>query len=229
MSGRLPRQIDVQVGGGRGRGLLIMPAILLLCSCALVPSPAREPMVINGNSQFTKAGVEAMKTSRQVSFDFTALPLDMTALGFAEGSDGALVATETDQRMKVTMTTPKGMVEMETDTIRVRPGAHGIVDHIDVFVNYPDAQDANQEIRRAADELGFVALKEAEEIGPDFKDGSGKEQWNPGMGNRTGTVFSTEILSNHDTGRMTFIYSVHLADKYYTPEATAEIATTGRY
>ena len=49
------------------------------------------------------------------------------------------------------------------------------------------------------------------------------------MGNKTGTVFSTEILSNHDTGRMPFIYSVHLAGKYDTPEATAEIATTGRY
>ena len=128
------------------------------------------------------------------------------------------------------MTTPSGVVEMETDTIRVRGGGiENKVDSVDIFVNYPDAQNANQEIRRAADELGFVALKEAGEIGPDSKDGSDKEQWNPGMGNRTGTVFSAEIYSNHDTGRMTFIYSVHLANKYYTPEATAEIATTGRH
>ncbi|WP_285245687.1 hypothetical protein [Pseudarthrobacter sp. fls2-241-R2A-127] len=48
------------------------------------------------------------------------------------------------------------------------------------------------------------------------------------MGNKTGTVFSAEILSNHDTGRMTFVYSVQLADKYYTPDAEAGIASTGR-
>lgn len=29
-------------------------------------------------------------------------------------------------------------------------------------------------------------------------------------------------------GRMTFIYSVHLAPKYYTPEAEASIASTGK-
>ena len=62
----------------------------------------------------------------------------------------------------------------------------------------PDAHDANPEIRRAANQLGFVALEDAEETGPDFKDGSGKEQWYPGMGNKTGTVFSTESHPNRD-------------------------------
>ena len=217
------------VAGVTGRVLLIMPTILLLCSCALVPSPAREPIVINGNSQFTEAGVEAMKASQQVSFDFTSLPLDMTSLGFAEGSDGAMVATDTDRRMRVTMTTTNGVVEMATDTLRVRPGAHGIVGRIDVFVNYPDAQDANPEIQRAANELGILPLKNATTIGPEFKDGTGKETWNPGYGNATGTVFALSIMSNHTTGRMTFIYSIFLSEEYYTPEATAEIATTGRY
>ena len=214
--------------GVKGRSLFTVLVCLLLSSCALVPSPASEPIVVNGNSQFTKSGIEAMKARREVSFDFTNLPLDMSALGFAEGSDGAMVATDTDRRMKVAMMTPNGVVEMETDTLRIRPGADNIVDHIDIFINYPDAQDANQEIQRAADELGMVLLRDAEPIGPDFKDGSGKEQWNPGMGNKTGTVFSAEILSNHDTGRMTFIYSVHLAGKYYTPDAEASIALTGK-
>lgn len=188
----------------------------------------KEPIVANGNSQFTSEGIEAIKGSRKAVFDFTNLPMDMSALGFAEGSDGALVAVDPDKLIDVTMTTPRGVVEMQTDTIRVRPGADNIVDHIDIFINYPDAQDANAEIGRAAKELGFVALEDAEEIGPDFRDGSGKEQWFPGMGNKTGTVFSAEILSNHDTGRMTFIYSVHLAGKYYTPDAAASIASTGK-
>lgn len=229
MSDRQPRQIAVGIAGLKVRALLSVPTILLLCSCALAPTPVKEPIIINGNSQFTKAGVEAMKSSRQVSFDFTSLPLDMASLGFAEDSDGAMVATDTDRRMKVTMTTPNGVVEMATDTLRVRPGAHGTVGHIDVFVNYPDAQDANQEIQRAANELGILPLKNATTIGPEFKDGTGKETWNPGYGNATGTVFALSIMSNHTTGRMTFIYTVYLSDEYYTPEATAEMATTGRY
>ncbi len=48
------------------------------------------------------------------------------------------------------------------------------------------------------------------------------------MGNKTGTVFSAEIHSNHTTGRMTFIYSVELAPEYYTPEAESNIASTGK-
>ncbi|MDR6416823.1 hypothetical protein [Pseudarthrobacter sulfonivorans] len=92
----------------------------------------------------------------------------------------------------------------------------------------PDGHHANPEIRRAANQLGFVALEEAEETGPDFKDGSGKEQWYPGMCNKTGTVFSTESQPNRTTGRMTFIYSVHLADKYYMPGAEGSIASTGK-
>jgi hypothetical protein len=214
----------------KNRTPLIVLTTLLLSSCALVPSPAREPIVINGNSQFTKAGVEAMKTSRQVSFDFTALPLDMADIGLDPDSDGAMVATETDKRMQVAMTTPKGMVEMETDTIRVRGGgSENKVDSVDIFVNYPDAQDANSEIQRAANELGILALKKAKTIGPEFKDGTGKDTWNPGYGNASGTVFALSIMSNHTTGRMTFIYTVFLSDEYYTPEATAEIATTGRH
>lgn len=215
----------------RARLILATLLAMLLSSCSVIPgadSIEKEPIVANGNSQFTSEGIEAIKSSRKAVFDFTNLPMDMSALGFMEGSDGALVATDTDKPIDVTMTTPHGVVEMRTDTIRIRPGADNIVDHIDIFINYPDAQDANQEIRRAADELGMVLLQDAEPIGADFKDGSGKEQWNPGMGNKTGTVFSAEILSNHDTGRMTFIYSVHLAGKYYTPEAEASIASTGK-
>jgi len=215
----------------RARLILATLLAMLLSSCSVIPgadSIEKEPIVANGNSQFTSEGIEAIKSSRKAVFDFTNLPMDMSALGFMEGSDGALVATDTDKPIDVTMTTPHGVVEMRTDTIRIRPGADNIVDHIDIFINYPDAQDANQEIRRAADELGMVLLQDAEPIGADFKDGSGKEQWNPGMGNKTGTVFSAEILSNHDTGRMTFIYSVHLAGKYYTPDAEAKIASTGK-
>ena len=84
----------------KNRTLLIALTTLLLSSCTLVPSPAREPIVINGNSQFTEAGVEAMKSSRQVSFDFTALPQDMADVGLSEDSDGAMVATDTDRRMR---------------------------------------------------------------------------------------------------------------------------------
>lgn len=218
------------IAGVRGRSLSIVLACLVLSSCALVPSPAREPIIINGNSQFTKAGVEAMKASRQVSFDFTALPLDMADVGLDEDSDGAMVATDKDRRMKVAMTTPSGVVEMETDTIRVRGGGiENKVDSVDIFVNYPEAQDANPEIQRAANELGILPLKNATTIGPEFKDGSGKDTWNPGYGNATGTVFALSIMSNHTTGRMTFIYTVFLSDEYYTPEATAEIETTGRH
>jgi hypothetical protein len=212
----------------------IVAAVLtavLLSSCGVIPGAnpnTKEPIVANGNSQFTSEGIEAIKSSRKAVFDFTSLPMDMSALGFAEGSDGALVAADSDRLIDVTMSTPRGVVEMQTDTIRIRPGADNIVDHIDIFINYPDAQDANQEIRRAADELGMVLLEDAEPIDAGFKDGSGKEQWSPGMGNKTGTVFSAEIHSNHDTGRMTFIYSVHLAPKYYTPDAEASIASTGK-
>jgi len=72
-------------------------------------------------------------------------------------------------------------------------------------------------------------LKNAPIIGPEFKDGSGKETWNPGYGNATGTVFALSIMSNHTTGRMTFIYSAFLSEEYYTPEAQARIAETGRF
>ncbi|MDQ0799296.1 hypothetical protein [Arthrobacter sp. SLBN-112] len=212
---------------------IVLMALLaaLLSGCGMFPdehSIEKEEIVANGNSQFTPEGIEAIKSSGKAVFDFTSLPMDMSALGFSTGSDGALVATDSDKLIDVRMTTPHGVVEMRTDTIRIRPGADNTVDHIDIFINYPDAQDANAEIRRAVDELGFVILQDAEPIGADFKDGSGKEQWNPGMGNKTGTVFSAEILSNHDTGRMTFIYSVHLAGKYYTPGAEAGIAATGK-
>ncbi|HKU01684.1 MAG TPA: hypothetical protein VJQ80_02625 [Arthrobacter sp.] len=213
------------------RFILTALVAALLSGCGVVPdtdSTEKEAVVVSGNSQFTSDGIDAIKSSGKVAFDFTRLPMDMSALGFPAGSDGALVAADSGRLIDVTMTTPQGVVGMQTDTIRIRPGADNTVDHIDIFVNYPDAQDANAEIKRAADELGFVALQDAEPVGADFKDGSGKEQWNPGMGNRTGTVFSAEILSNHDTGRMTFIYSVHLAGKYYTPEAQAGIAATGK-
>ncbi|MET4096253.1 hypothetical protein [Arthrobacter sp. UYCu712] len=41
-------------------------------------------------------------------------------------------------------------------------------------------------------------------------------------------MFSVEIYSDPDTGRTTFIYSVHLADKFYTPEAAEKIEATGK-
>ena len=208
----------------------ILSSALLLSGCAVIPSQEKEPIVAGGNSQFTKDGIEAMKASRKVSFDFTSLPVKMAALGLDDRSDGAMVATDTDKRMKVAMATPNGVVEMETDTIRVRGGGvHDNVDSIDIFVNYPDAQDANQEIKRAADELGFVVLQDAEPIGPEFKDGTGKETWNPGYGNAMGTVFALSIMSNHTTGRMTFIYTAYLSEEYYSPEARARIADTGKF
>ena len=228
MSARQPRENGLGSVVRRLAPLTVLTA-LLLSGCGLMPSSATDPVNVNGNSQFTSEGIEAIKSSRKAVFDFTNLPMDMSTLGFSKGSDGAMVAADSDKLIDVSMTTPHGPVEMRTDTIRVRPGADNNVDHIDIFINYTDAQDASQEIRRAADELGFVLLQDAEPIGADFKDGSGKEQWNPGMGNKTGTVFSAEILSNHDTGRMTFVYSVHLAEKYYTPEAQAQIAETGRF
>lgn len=212
---------------------LVLTALIaaLLSGCGVIPAAdpkEKEAIVANGNSQFTPEGIDAIKSSGKAFFDFTKRPMEMSALGFPAGSDGALVASDSGRLIDVSMTTPNGVVEMSTDTIRIRPGADNMVDHVDIFVNYPDAQDANREIKRAADELGFVILQDAEPIGADFKDGSGKEQWIPGMGNKTGTVFSAEILSNHDTGRMTFVYSVQLADKYYTPDAEAGIASTGR-
>jgi len=212
---------------------LVLTALIaaLLSGCGVIPAAdpkEKEAIVANGNSQFTPEGIDAIKSSGKAFFDFTKRPIEMSALGFPAGSDGALVASDSGKLIDVSMTTPNGVVEMSTDTIRIRPGADNMVDHVDIFVNYPDAQDANREIKRAADELGFVILQDAEPIGADFKDGSGKEQWIPGMGNKTGTVFSAEILSNHDTGRMTFVYSVQLADKYYTPDAEAGIRSTGR-
>jgi hypothetical protein len=187
----------------------------------------RETTVVNGNSQFTPAGVRDIKDNLTAEFDFTKLPLQMSALGFPEKSDGILMAVERDELITVSMTTPGGVVEIKTDKIRVRPDIDGTVSHFDFFVNYPDAQDANPEIRRAVDELGFVQLETWKPIGPDFKDGTGKTLSNPGYGNKTGTVFSLEIHSNHDTGRMTFIYSALLRGELYTPEATESIATTG--
>lgn len=119
---------------------------------------------------------------------------------------------------------------MATDTIRVRPGVPTEnVSRIDIFYNFPDAQDANAEIDRARDELGFRALDDFPAIGPAFKDGSGKSGWNPGLGNATGTVFSLEAIENHTTGSLTWIYLIQLADKYYTPEATAGTAATGNF
>jgi hypothetical protein len=188
----------------------------------------QETIVVNGNSQFTPAGIEAIKKSLTAKFDFTKLPLEMSALGFEEGSDGVLMAVDRDELITVSMTTPGGIVEMKTDKIRVRPDIDGTVSHLDFFLNYPDAQDANPEIRRAVDDLGFVLLEDFPKIGPKFKDSSGKAELYPGYGNKTGTVFTVEIYSNHDTGRMTFIYSAILRGELYTPEATESIATTGQ-
>ena len=149
------------------RFILTALAAALLSGCGVVPdtdSTKKEAVVVSGNSQFTPDGIDAIKSSGKVAFDFTRLPMDMSALGFPAGSDGALVAADSGRLIDVTMTTPQGVVGMQTDTIRIRPGADNTVDHIDIFVNYPDAQDANAEIERAADELGFVAL---------FTDGEG--------------------------------------------------------
>ncbi|WP_157884037.1 hypothetical protein [Arthrobacter alpinus] len=208
-------------------------SVVLLGGCSLLPSsqaPKAPSVVVNGNSQFTAAGIKDMKTSRQASIDVSERKVAMSALGFAEGSDGILIATDSKKLINVSITTPNGVVTMTTDTIRVRPGVPTeYVDHIDIFYNFPDAQDANAEIERARDELGFRALEDFPPIGPEFKDGSGKETWVPGLGNKTGTVFSVEAIANHTTGSLTWIYSIQLSDRYYTPEAAASIAETGDF
>ncbi len=186
--------------------------------------------MVNGNSQFTPEGIKDMKASRQASIDVSDRTLAMSALGFEEGSDGILMATDSGKKIDVSITTPNGVVTLTTDTIRVRPGVPTeYVDHIDIFYNFPDAQDANAEIARARNELGFRALDDFPAIGPEFKDGSGKASWNPGLGNKTGTVFSVEAIENHTTGSLTWIYSIQLGDRYYTPEAAASIAETGGF
>jgi hypothetical protein len=187
----------------------LVPVILLVFYAAVLtgcgpvpfakPSDGESSSVVNGNSQFTKKGVEDIKRSLKAEFNF----------------------------ITVYITTPRGVVEMKTDTIRIRPEINGTVSHLDFFINYPDAQDANPEIRRAANELGFVMMEGWDPIGPEFRDGSGKQLVNPGFGNKTGTVFSVEVHSNRTTGRMTFIYSAHLGEDLYTPEATESIAATG--
>ena len=214
----------------RIRLVLAVVCTALLTGCGMIPFTApkdKETTVVNGHSQFTPAGIEDIKNSLSAEFDFTNLPLEMSALGFPEKSDGALISVDRGKLITVSITTPGGVVEMKTDTIRIRPEIDGTVSHLDFFVNYPDAQDANPEIRRAVDELGFVQLETWKPIGPDFKDGTGKNLSNPGYGNKTGTVFSLEIHSNHDTGRMTFIYSAYLLKELYTPEVTESIAVTG--
>ncbi|MHA7305018.1 hypothetical protein ACX80E_07205 [Arthrobacter sp. TMN-49] len=208
-------------------------SVALVAGCSLPPtSPAsKEPsVVVNGNSQFTPEGITDIKSSRQASFDVSERPLAMSDLGFGEGSDGMLIATDSENLIDVSITTPQGVVAMATDTIRVRPGVPtDNVSHIDIFYNFPDAQDANAEIERAATELGFRALDDFPPIGAEFKDGSGKSSWNPGLGNSTGTVFSVEAIENHTTGSLTWIYSIQLGDRYYTPEAEAGIAETGNF
>lgn len=207
--------------------------ILLLGSCSMLPSVVATPepaIVVNGNSQFTPEGIKDMKASQRASFDVSSRPLSMASLGFDEGSDGILIATDPDKKIDVRITTPQGVVEMTTDTLRVRPGGtQGNVDHIDIFHHFPDASDANAEIARAANELGFRFLDDFEGYDADFFDGSGKKGWNPGLGNRTGTVFSVEAIENHTTGSVLWIYSLHLDERYYTPAASAEIAITGDF
>ncbi|UZX01297.1 hypothetical protein F8G81_00670 [Arthrobacter sp. CDRTa11] len=184
--------------------------------------------MINGNSQFTEKGVEEIKRSLKAEFDFTTVPLPMSALGFPDKSDGILIGVDRGKLITVSITTPRGLVEMKTDKIRIRPDIDGTVSHLDFFINYPDAQDANPEIRRAANELGFVMMEGWPAVGPEFKDGSGKEVINPGYGNKTGTVFSVEVYSNRTTGSRTFIYSALLRKEFYTPEATESIAAMGK-
>lgn len=208
-----------------------LSTILLLGGCALVPGAgtAKEPAkVVNGNSQFTPDGVKNIKASGRASFDVSQRPLTMAALGFPEGSDGILISTDPENKIQVSIKTPTGVVTMVTDTIRVRPGVPvELVDHIDFFYHFPDAQDATGEIRRATNELGFRYLDEFPGFGPEFKEGTGKESWNPGFGNFTGTVFSVEAILNRTSGSLMWIYSLRLADKLYTPENSASIAETG--
>lgn len=143
----------------KGSAPLVVLTALFLSGCGLAPAPVKAANIVDGNSQFTAEGIEAIKGGRKAVFDFTSLPMDMSALGFAKGSDGTLIAADSDKPIDVSITTPQGVVQMRTDTIRIRPGADNIVDN---------------------------------------------------------------------TGRMTFIYSVHLAKKYYTAEARAGIASTGK-
>lgn len=208
-------------------------SILLLAGCSMSPSPnsSKEPTtVINGNTQFTPEGIKDMKKTQKASLDVSERPLAMSALGFPAGSDGTLIATDPDKKIQLSIKTPNGIVEMTTDTIRVRPGVPPeFLDHIDIFYNFPNADEANPEIARAAQELGFRFLDDFAPIGADFKDGSGKETWVPGLGNSTGTVFSVEAIANHTTGSLTWIYSIQLDDRYYTADAAASIAATGDF
>lgn len=221
---------DDHWGPMKTRLLWIVLSSFLVSSCAVSsPSPrVQEPVVVGGNSQFTPAGIEGIKRSQAAVFDLTHRPLQMSQLGLGEASDGAMLATDADRPITVSMTTPTGVVKMETNTIRIRPGADHAVNHIDIFVTHPDVPAANQELRKAADELGFAALRDAEPFGAASTGSSRREKWYPGFGSRTGTVYSVEIYSAPDTGRATFIYSAHLAAKFYTPEAAAKIEATGK-
>ena len=87
---------------------------------------------------------------------------------------------------------------------------------------------ANEKLRKAAGELGFALIRKAAPFGAASQESPRREKWYPGYGNLTGPVYSVEIHSNSDTGRTTFVYSVHLADKFYTPEAMEKIDATGK-
>ena len=104
----------------KARLLMLVMSSLLLSSCGPVSPPDsndKEPVATNGNSQFTPAGIAGIKNAHKAVFDFTARPLKMSELGLGRDSDGALVAAESDQPIAVSMTTPNGVIEMETDTI----------------------------------------------------------------------------------------------------------------
>lgn len=202
--------------------------MVALSGCGAFPGAAPlEPIVVDGNSQFTTEGVQAIRSSGQVSFDLTEVPMPMTALGFAKDSDGTLIEAPENRPFDVTITTPGGVLELKTHMILIRPGADQLVSHIEMARKFEEAQDANAEIARARDEIGVVALENAEPYGPDFIDGSEDEQWYPGAGNRTGTVFSVAIYEHHDDGGVEFVYTAELSPEYYTPEAEATIAETG--
>ena len=73
---------------------LILTALVaaLLSGCGVVPgtdATEEEAVVVSGNSQFTPEGIDAIKSGGKAVFDFTSLPMDMSALGFPEDQAGS--------------------------------------------------------------------------------------------------------------------------------------------
>jgi hypothetical protein len=214
------------------RGVLVTASATFfaaaLSGCTVLGTIAPAPLTVNGNSQLTADGITAIKTTQAATFDFTARPLKMASLGFPEESEGTIVVATEAKPISVSMKTQAGEIEMDADAFRVRRGADGIVDRIDLSVSGSDIEGTIRELKRAGDDLGFNLAKGKD---PEADTGEGQSSvhsWRPGYGNKAGTVFSVEIFTSADTGGSTFIYSAHLADEFYTADSTARITATGK-